>query len=343
MVIPSQLDGRLPKWDEVNRLHEWSGILVGNGASLALWDEYRYESLLTVALSNRLSQPLSLEASAIFQALRTSNFERVMEALRSCELVSTVLQPGSQAKAESCRDDVRRALIASVLAVHVPWENVPWQTLTQIRDALLEFEYVYSTNYDLLLYWCVMADGSGTGFKDYFWSGFFDSGDTRVWDKVTRILFLHGGLHLYRMSGSTTHKRVAATDRNLLELFAQGLRQDESPVFVAEGTSDDKLAAIRSSDYLSFAFGRFAEHEGPLVVFGHALGPADRHLLDAMGRWGPRALAISILPSDETAVRQMKAAYVQSLPEAQLTFFDATSHPMGDPGLRINVSRGWGG
>jgi hypothetical protein len=205
--------------------------------------------------------------------------------------------------------------------------------LRQIKEALLLYDWVYSTNYDLLVYWAVMVD-SPDGFKDFFWSERFDLTDTEIWDKVTKVLYLHGALHLYRMTTGETLKR-RAEERNLLEAFAAGDWRDALPLFIAEGSSEDKLRAIYGSDYLSFAFSRFSEHRGDLVVFGHRLSDTDKHLIDVMQTWSPKTIAISMRPGDEDEIIERKARLKRRLRGHGLVFFDSTTHPLGLPELEV--------
>jgi hypothetical protein len=132
-----------------------------------------------------------------------------------------------------------------------------------IRNSLLTYETVFSTNYDLLLYWAIMADHPGL-FRDYFWSTVFDSSNTKVWGTATRILYLHGALHLYYGTDGQTYKERAETDVNLLDLF--GRRADAVPLCVTEGTAQEKLSVIARSDYLSFAFQQLGSATGPMVL-----------------------------------------------------------------------------
>lgn len=141
---------------------------------------------------------------------------------------------------------------------------------------------------DLLVYWAAMCDQYPGKLPDYFWSSplVFDPLNTEVWGKETKLLFLHGGLHLLRLSDGQTLKRKAMPGRNLLDLFGDSLPEDPDavPLFVSEGAAEDKLAVIRSSDYLSFALTTFAETDEPLVVFGHSLSEQDQHLVDILQR-----------------------------------------------------------
>src|SRR5947208_1138255 len=83
----------------------------------------------------------------------------------------------------------------------------------------------------------------------------FDAFDTEIWstrERWTRLLFMHGGIHLRRLRGGGTRK-VTAEEGSILDQFSTAYGGEESPLLVSEGESADKLASILSSDYLSFA------------------------------------------------------------------------------------------
>jgi hypothetical protein len=201
---------------------------------------------------------------------------------------------------------------------------------------------VFSTNYDLIAYWAIMHKDEGAGFKDFFWGGddghSFDPKDTGVSANVTRVYYLHGGVHLRSKVDGGTRKHVSDLGA-LLTDFETSFESDEVPLLISEGTSQDKLDAILRSDYLSFAYGRLAEHTGGLVVFGQALADEDDHLVNVLNDWRPPwrepVIAISVLRSDTPdEVRQRKLYYAHRLPHADLLFFDPDTHPLGQPHVR---------
>lgn len=282
MKAVSQQSGDLHSWDEISD-QGWTGILVGNGASIAVWDRFRYASLYQAALSTEMSGPLTDQDQALFDAMGTQNFEAVLSALLTSKIVSGALHLDTRLIGERY-ESIRQALIEAVISVHIPWTSIQTRVLEQIRTALRAYDSVYSTNYDLLVYWAIMS-GTPKEFPDYFWgaNNSFDSGKTEIWVKhPTRVLYLHGAVHLYRDTFSITFKAKAEESWNLLEQFAGRQQRDVVPLFISEGTSENKLEAIRRSDYLSFAYEQFSRHEGPLVVFGHSLGESDQHLVAVM-------------------------------------------------------------
>ena len=223
--------------------------------------------------------------------------------------------------------------------VHIPWFDIDKDALIKFKMELLRYDSVFTTNYDLLAYWALMCDEPPGSIVDYFWSSplVFDPLNTEVWNKATKLLFLHGGLHLCRMSNGQALKRTATPGRNLLELFGEPPAEDSraAPLVVSEGKSEDKLAAIRSSEYLSFALAQFDRTDVPLVVFGHSLSHQDQHLVDVLRtRHAPIAISMRQAPPDD--MRAKKAAYRNRLHNQHLLFFDAATHPLGDPALRCS-------
>lgn len=335
------VDAELETWPKLKDKHEWSGILLGNGASRAVWDDFEYASLYEKAASPDIENALSADDQALFQAFNTRNFERVLSALFTAELVNQSLSIECNTIRERY-DSIRQALGDAVNTVHIPWSIVPQNTLDQFRSELRSLKFVYSTNYDLLLYWSVMSKVPRGEFTDFFWSKdrgqlIFDITNTEVWEgnqPTTRILYLHGGLHLYRLSTGETLKRTADQFDNLLDLFRTPY-DGALPLFITEGSSKHKLESIHGSDYLAFAYSQFAQHEGDVIVFGHALAEPDAHIVDAMKSWGERRIAISLRNGDPAAIVHKKASLIDRLPRAKLHFFDAQTHPLGHPALRV--------
>ncbi len=335
------IDATLPPWPDIEGQQEWSGLLVGNGASRAVWDRFDYGSLYSKAMSADVQHPLNAADQAIFNALGTENFEATMAGLRLSRDVCAALGiPAPQINQRYAA--IQTALIEAIHAVHISWGAIPTASLEKIRNALLPYGYVYSTNYDLIVYWAMMAQPKASGFTDYFWAPdcAFDLANTvKVWPKVTKVLYLHGGIHLYRLSNGVTVKKIAANTGTLLDTFGQAYMGADVPLFVAEGQADDKQRSIRRSEYLSFAFSEFTNHQGPLVVFGHALGHPDQHLVNAMSHWSQLTvpqITISMRPDTAVNVVAKKAGFHQALPNMTLLFFDATTHPLGDGGLKVN-------
>jgi sirohydrochlorin ferrochelatase len=334
----------LQEWERLHRERHWSGLLVGNGASRAVWNEFAYASLYATA-RDLAEGGLSPADRELFTRLDTHNFESVLSALRTTGVVNEALNLPTEVIGERYLS-IRRALANAVRTVHIPWPRVRDASLQVIRTTLLSYEWVFSTNYDLLLYWAIMSGlPNPPDIKDFFWhrcAGCEDGpwlcfvpSDVEVSSPATRVVYLHGALHLYELSPSQAAKRVSGA-RNLLDVFYELAEEDAAaiPLFVAEGRAIDKMQAIGESPYLSFAYDRLVAHREPLVIFGHSLGSNDQHIVDAVD--GHHHLAISIQRTDDNHIRSEKARYMQMFPGANIGFFDAASHPLGSTAVNMS-------
>lgn len=333
------IDDHLLLWSEIAHHFRQGGILLGNGFSCAVWEKFGYASLYERAASGDIQHPLSNEDIRLFELMKTQNFELVLSTLSNTRMVNDIFHQDYSQFEERC-EHIKNSLGEAVRAVHLPWLMATEKVLVAIRDELKQYRSIYSTNYDLLAYWAVMSQGAGQGFKDYFWTNdcSFDITDTEIRNRTaTRILYLHGALHLYRdLTSGRTHKLVSRQFENILERL-------EVPLFITEGSSEDKMRAIRSSDYLSFAYTEFMKHSGPLVIFGHSLGDTDQHLLNAIRKHKPDKIAVSIRAtnSPESIVKKkvdLQASLWRGKSQSErpeLIFFDAATHPLGSPDIRI--------
>lgn len=328
----------LADWQSLRNEH-WPGLLLGNGASIAVWPQFGYASLYEEASSEAAApRRLTDEDAALFDAFdHSTNFEEILLALRTSIRVADALGEDTS-RLQLRYGSIQQALFSAVHATHVPWNQLSGNALEAIRRELRSYSVVYSTNYDLLVYWAILHEGGTQEFVDRFWGDghSFDPSNTEVWGGRTEVLYLHGGLHLFRRAGGGTAKHVASTN-TVLEEFREALIEGVIPVLVSEGSSADKLRSILSSDYLSFAYERFSAHRGPLVIFGHSLSDHDAHLREVMRRWGDRRIAISIPGSAEW--EESMSLYEAALPRADLVFFAAETHPLGSDAVRAGGSR----
>lgn len=324
-------DTALEDWSALRAEIPCSGLLIGNGASRAMWQAFAYESLFELAQTTR-NRPLGLSELAVFKALETSNFEQVLSALKNTIRVNAALTISSSSP-RNRYFAIKEALIHAIRSVHIPWKHVQAESLARINGELSRYQTLYSTNYDLLTYWSIMQ--APEAFDDLFRGddSSFDPGDTD--SRATRVLYLHGGLHLVKnLDGST--RKLTSSESTLLGSFAINTLGDV-PLFVSEGNAQDKLKAIRHSDYLSYGYGQLAGHQGALCIFGHNLGEQDRHIVQALRDARIKTLAISIYPRSQAFIQHQKRHFTQLFEgrEVTLRFFDAKSHPLGDPQLRV--------
>lgn len=318
-----RFDADLVEWDDL-AAEEWPTLLLGNGFSANLWPGFRYGSLFEQA-------GLGDAAEHVFRALRTDNFELALECLHHARVTLRALGEPAK-KVSGLYVEVRNALFDTVRSVHVPWGEVP---RSRIARSLAGHQSVFTTNYDLSLYWSTVQPGAHD-VRDFFWSGpdhhEFDAGNARVFGTgATRLHYLHGALHLWHDDRGVDGKWTQATGGSLLEVAQHYTpRSTRRPLFVSEGTSAMKRRRIGRSPYLRFCLRRLRRDEAPTVVFGHSLGPSDEHVATALGKGAPRRIAISVWPEQAAKdIRAVKARMHAALPGHDLDFFASTTHPLG--------------
>ncbi len=210
--------------------------------------------------------------------------------------------------------------------------------------SFLQYEAIFTTSYDLLLYWSMGSSTQGfDGFCDYFWSNGcneFDPRSVNVHPGYVPVHFVHGAMHLI-VGGNGATRKLTRLGGSLLDQFGEPVDGDSDarPLLVTEGSSHDKLRAIDGNDYLTHCLNQLKAHDGPLVVFGHGFGEQDMHLVDAINRHPDRPVAVSIRPKEHHVDVRPRQANVRRLLDAEeLYFFDAETYQLGDPNMRVRVA-----
>jgi hypothetical protein len=330
-MAASPLDGTLTAWPELTARFPKAALLCGNGLSINIWPAFDYGSLFDHAHDDGLTP----EDLALFAD--TENFERVLSDLDTAIRVNETLgQPADPIYARY--RSIQRGLGHAVRAVHLTRSQIPYTTLRSIRDEMLRYEWIFSTSYDLLLYWA-MGHGGFEPFIDHFRGPRleFDPDRADVYAGRVPVYFLHGALHLVVSGAGVTWKLRRREIQSVLDQFGEPIDGDPQarPLLVTEGTARDKLRAIDGNMYLAHALGRLRSVNLPLVVFGSSLGTQDDHLLDALNEHPGRAIAVSLLPGTRRATAARQADIYARLETDELWFFDATTHPLGHPSLRV--------
>jgi hypothetical protein len=322
-------DGSLVPWDDIAQGFEWKTLLLGNGLSINVWPRFAYRSLYDHARDEGLTE----QDRALFAD--TANFERVLgdigTAIRVGEVVGLDTAP-LYARYRS----VQLALGHAIRDVHVRRSNVPTSTLARIRSTLTEFAWIFTTSYDLLLYWSMASGGRFAPFVDDFRYGEFNANRSRVYVGQIPVYFLHGALHLIVTGTGATRKLQQTAIRTLLEQFGQPIPGDPAarPLLVTEGSSRDKLRAIEGNAYLAHCLDRLRERDEATVVFGSSLSGQDQHLVEALNEHPRRAVAVSMMPAARRVLGPQQMDIYGRLDVETLLFFDATTHPLGSPELR---------
>jgi hypothetical protein len=149
---------------------------------------------------------------------------------------------------------------------------------------------VYTTNYDLLLYWVVATFGRQLWCYDsHFNPNPYALKPHGLWasEKPPELLYLHGALHLYDIPPKAQGMLRYSGKHSLIEQARKRLARGSFPVIVSEGATDAKSARIARGAYLSWASGFFRRglrnRQAVLFTYVHSLDKRDAHLIRRIG------------------------------------------------------------
>ncbi|RID97392.1 DUF4917 family protein [Simplicispira hankyongi] len=332
------------QWSDIKDRFQGGALLLGNGASLAVHKGFGYPSLRQAAEDQGHITP---EVAGVFRAFGKDDFELVLRRLWEATLVNKALgiEPGQIEKAYQL---VRSALISTVRDIHISHDDAK-RHFAPMFQFMKTFDTVFSLNYDLLVYWAMMA--SQGKLRRWFKDGFQEGGVFREdWetlrkpygaDGTTLVFYPHGSLLTARRDDYTEGKLTlplgggATLLDRILELWETG---SASPLFVSEGTAEQKKKSIANSNYLSRVFREALPNAGEsLVIYGWAISEQDAHILGQLRCTGSslRRVAVSVYGGSQASAQQAEDA-LAAVGVKEVLFFDAESpgcwiHPEEPP------------
>jgi len=258
-------------------------LLLGNGFSIACDKRFAYPSLFNFACSHGLST----RAQKIFDRLGTNNFEGVLRLLEDSLWIVQHYGVTDNAIISAMEDDlqvVKQSLVDAIAETHLEHTNEVEESRKQnCVKFLMPFHNVFTTNYDLLLYWVAMQGRIELQEQDGFRPSLEDpDAEYLVFREHVGgnrgMFFLHGALHLYATEGEIRKHSWIRSQKRLTVLIREGLSGGQYPLFVAEGLPERKRQQIQQNGYLSYCLGKLERIEKTLFVYGLSLSDNDRHL-----------------------------------------------------------------
>lgn len=264
-------------------------LILGNGASMAVSSSFSYTNLFGKACNDSI---LNQTSKNLFETLQTTDFELVMNKLRQAYIINEVLQLDTDNVALHTYDNIRQSLIKTIKEIHVQYADAIFQ-IDNIRKFLEKFKTVISLNYDLLIYWAIMDSNDRKPYKmkDCFTNhidgnlGFeYDIEKLREpyngGPDPTLVFYPHGNLILASNENNDELKIRINNNTNLFDAIGEKWKQKYVPLFVSEGSSEQKLKAIRRSTYLNFVYENVLSHLEPtVIIYGWKLAEQEQHLI----------------------------------------------------------------
>lgn len=305
--------------------------MLGNGASIAVSPSFGYGSLLDHAQRRGL---LSDDVNRLFQFFGTSDFELILRLVWQASNVNRSLRIPDD-RTHQAYLTVRECLIQAVRDVHPDYELVSDQ-LPYIYQFLRSFDTVLSLNYDLLVYW-TMTYGLNV-HDDHLFKGCFrrtGAFDDAWWrfrapfrERTNTLVFYpHGSLALCRNAVEQELKIHNAGAGGLLEEILQAWCSEKFvPLFVSEGTMQQKVSSIQNSYYLSTIYREvLTSQRVTLTLYGWGLGEHDRHLLKRMRGTGIQRVAVSVFHGNQSYCNYAYQVVQDDLGPVHVDFFDSES------------------
>lgn len=284
--------------------------LLGNGFSVALKkDIFSYASLKAGLDVN--SFHLKDKIHNVFDYLGTDDFEKVIKILLDSFIVTQQYPLEGHEKLNDDVEQLKKELVKSISSHHplIPDEDITAQNYENNRNFLKRFAKIFTTNYDLLLYWSVLRNGLTYKFSD----GFKSLDGKLYWaGKGQELYWLHGGLHLYwdnddKFPGYTEiiKLRKGILGKNLVDQIQEKLDQGSFPITVAEGDWKSKIKRISSNPYLKEAFQELMGNERNIVTFGIGFGQDD-HIIKAIKASPNKKIYVGVHNPDTAKINSLK-------------------------------------
>ena len=325
----------IQNWADISAKYDQATLFMGNGASIAISDSFNYTSLLVEA---EKSGNIKTQVAKLFGFFKTNDFELILRLVWQAAKVNQSLEVKDDATRQAYIE-IRDSLIRTVQRIH-PSHDAIARHLPKMHGFVKNFQTVLSFNYDLILYW-MMMHGNGQnddhGYKDCFLGeGIFSGNWARMREpirdkkKTTLVFYPHGNLALSKTLMGADRKILTRGSDDLLESIIDHWKQGEvTPLFVSEGTAEQKIDSISQSRYLGAVLNEVYRGIGEsIVIYGWGIGEQDQYVLSALRDLGvrPKNVAISVYKENQDACDYACRAITKKLgTEIHVQFFRSDS------------------
>ena len=202
----------------------------------------------------------------------------------------------------------------------------------------------YTFNYDLLLYWAYMKFRNDDKYKELEHDDGFRGNGTLTRNtnrgENQNIYYLHGAMHLFDDNGI-----VQKTRFNILSIKEQvryTINGGKYPIFIAEGTKEEKLNRIQDCNYLKHAFDSLNKIDNNLFIFGHSLGNTDDHVFERVNSLPElKNIFISIFddakPNDKKNIIDKVRRWKIKNPDKRYFFYNTKSTDLWEPQEKLKI------
>ena len=330
-------------------------LILGNGFSIGCRAEiFHYGSLYEEADFSTIP-----EAEEVFAALKTQDFEVAIRSLENASILLPIYTPhfsDAAAKMLEQANALKEVLVTTIANNHPEKpssiaEEEFWACQRFLSHFLESHNggHVFTLNYDLLLYWTLMHEchpfdeNSPVLRKNDSFGNDDDEPEAEyvVWQgekaaHSANIHFLHGALHLFDAGSELQKYTWIRSGIPLVDQARAAINDNKFPLFVAEGTSDQKKNRIRHNAYLYQSFKVLTQNARTgthcFFIFGHSLAASDDHILRHLGKGSFKKLYVGLYDdpnscaNKEIITRANKLALMRSDKKPlEVEFFDSAT------------------
>ena len=289
--------------EKLNKRKYPKHLIMGNGFSMA----YDHKIFSYNALYDFIENLKDPTLSKLFEVINTKNFELVMRQLDNfIEIAKAFDEELKLINAlTNANQLLQQSLIDAVSSLHpehvfeVP-EDKSKACYNFLNEYLKKKGKVFSTNYDLLLYWVLIRNNPNSS-NDGFGKEHLNPVATRRgqedaefgglnWGKYKdeqNVFHLHGTLPIFD-TGIDIEKEVYRDRNYLLQNIKERMDNKEYPIFVTAGDGKEKLKHIYHNRYLTHCYEQLSKITGSLVSFGFNFGEYDYHIIEAVNKAAKR-------------------------------------------------------
>lgn len=272
-------------------------LLLGNGFSIA----YNPSIFSYNALSKFIEDSNNELLGKLFTAIKTRNFEQIMRQLTLSKDIIRAFGGESSliTKIDQAMFSLKDSLIEAVKTLHpehvftIPEEKS--QSCANFLKMILDKEgNIFSTNYDILLYWVLMRNKIPNAI-DGFGRNAIDTDEWQLEENIQysdlrwgnhkdeqNIFYLHGALPLFDDGIEIIKEEY--NGNYILENIKTRMNEGQYPIFVTAGDGDEKLNHILHNHYLSYCYDSLCSISGSLITFGFNFGESDDHIIRAINK-----------------------------------------------------------
>ncbi len=313
---------KLKNWDDIKNTYKDGQLILGNGASIAYDDCFKYNNL-----SDKILENFSGENKELWQERfneYNGNVEDVLSDIITADEICKNLNV-EVPEIDEIYQKIQNSFINSLGVNHASEHDIKGCAKNFI-EFYSSFKSIISLNYDLVLSWMIYYDSvenSQYKFLDGFDSRFSFKRDILVLDfsqnpckkvlkkeqckclkfrreslcknEKTPVFYLHGNLLLAVKEeyNIMTCVKLVNVGTNIKTAMDKWIKYDIKPLFITEGSNEKKMAKISTNDYLNFVYEDVLASSDKLVFFGFSFNENDRHIVEKIKASDCKKIAVS--------------------------------------------------